>query len=249
MAKYDLNLLYHPGQVNVVLDALSRRPTTIILTEQKGLIEEMRRLTLEVVLPGEVAHCMALQLQSSLVNRIKEAQAGDKQLQKFRNQVEAGLRTDLMIHEDISLTYGTRLWVPKGDVKQELPAEAHNSSYNIHPGRTKMYRDMRQQFWWHGTKREIARFVSKCLVCQQVKAEHQRKASLLQPLPIPEWKWKHITVNFVTALLRSPKGHNAIWVIMDRLTKSAHFIPFRVGQSIETLAECYMQEIVRIHGY
>ena len=73
-------------------------------------------------------------------------------------------------------------------------------------------------------------------------------AGLLQPLPIPEWKWEHITMDFVTALPRSQKGNNAVWVIVDRLTKSAHFIPFRLGQSTELLAEKYMQEVVRLHG-
>jgi len=81
-----------------------------------------------------------------------------------------------------------------------------------------------------------------------VKAKHQRTADLLQPLPITEWKWKHITMHFITALPRSSKGHNAVWVIVDRLTNNAHFIPFRVGQSTEALAECYMQEIVKLHG-
>ena len=76
--------------------------------------------------------------------------------------------------------------VPKGEVRQEVLAEAHNSAYSIHPGGTKMYQDLKQRFWWHGMKREIARYVAKCLVCQQVKAEHQRTAGLLQPLPIPE---------------------------------------------------------------
>ena len=90
MAEYDLNLQYHPGRVNVVSDVLRRKPAAMILTQQKALIEEMRRLTLEVVIPGAVAHCMALQLQSSLIDKIKEGQAGDKQLQKFRGQVEAG---------------------------------------------------------------------------------------------------------------------------------------------------------------
>jgi len=87
----------------------------MILTEQKSLIEEMRRLTLEVV-PGEVARCMALQLQSSLIDRIKEAQPKDKQLQKFKDQVGAGLRIDLIIPRDGSLRYGVILCVPKGDV-------------------------------------------------------------------------------------------------------------------------------------
>jgi len=81
-----------------------------------------------------------------LIDRIKEAQAGDKQLQKFRGQVEAGLRTDLLLHGDGSLRYGAWLCVPKGDVRQELLAEAYNSPYNIHPGGTKMYRDFKQHF-------------------------------------------------------------------------------------------------------
>ena len=97
-------------------------------------------------------------------------------------------------------------------------------------------------------KREIAQYVMKCPLCQQVKAEHQRPAGLLQPLPIPELKWEHVTMDFVTALPRSPKGNNTVWVAVDLLTKSAYFIPFRVGQSIEILADTYMRAIVRLHG-
>ena len=120
------------------------------------------------------------------MNRIKKAQTGDNQLQKLRDQVEASLRTDLILHRDESLRYVARLCVPKGNIRQELLADAHNSPYNIHPGGTKKYRDLKQHFWWHGMKRKIAKFVLKCLICQQVKAEHQRTAGLLQPLPIPE---------------------------------------------------------------
>lgn len=95
-------------------------------------------------------------------------------------------------------------------------------------------------------KREIARFMSKCLICQQVKAEHQSTLALLQPLPIPKWKWEKITMHFAT-LPQSPKHNNAIWVIVDRLTKATHFIPLLVGQSTKTLAEKYMWEAVRFH--
>ena len=80
-----------------------------------------------------------------------------------------------------------------------------------------------------------------------MKAEHQRPAGLLQPLPIPEWKWEHVTMDFVTTLPRGPKGNNAVWVVVDRLTKSAHFIPFRVGQSTELLGDKYMRDIIRLH--
>ena len=97
-------------------------------------------------------------------------------------------------------------------------------------------------------KKEIAQFVQKCLVCQQVKVEHQKPSGLLQPLEIPEWKWEHITMDFVSRLPRSQKGHDAIWVIVDRLTKSAHFLPINMRYSLEKLAQLYMNEIVRLHG-
>ena len=97
-------------------------------------------------------------------------------------------------------------------------------------------------------KKDVEDFVSKCLICQQVKTERQRPAGLLKPLPIPVWKWQNITMDFVTKLPRTPKKNDVVWVIVDRLTKSAHFIPFRVGQSTEVLADKYIREIVRLHG-
>ena len=111
-----------------------------------------------------------------------------------------------------------------------------------------MYQDLKQNFWWNAMKREIAQYVAKCLVCLHIKIERQRTAGLLQPSLIPEWKWEHITMDFVTALPRSPNGNNAVWVIIDRLTKPAHFLPFRVNQSTKVLADKYIKEIVHLHG-
>jgi len=99
-----------------------------------------------------------------------------------------------------------------------------------------------------GMKRDVAEFVSKCLTCQQVKAEHQVPAGLLHPLPVPEWKWERITMDFVMGLPRTQKSHDAVWVIVDRLTKSAHFLPVRMDYSLERLAKLYIDEIVRLHG-
>ena len=90
-----------------------------------------------------------------------------------------------------------------------------------------MYHNIRDLYWWDGMKKDIADFVSKCLTCQQVKAEHQKPSGKLQPLPIPEWKWERITMDFVTGLPHSKDGYNSIWVIVDRLTKSAHFLPIK----------------------
>ena len=95
----------------------------------------------------------------------------------------------------------------------------------MHPGSTKMYHDLRRHYWWEGMKREVADFMARCLVCQQVKAEHKKLSGKLQSLDIPEWKWDKITMDLVTGLPRSTKGYDSIWVIVDRLTKSAHFLP------------------------
>ena len=90
-----------------------------------------------------------------------------------------------------------------------------------------MYRTIKENYWWSGMKRDVAEFVSRCLVCQQVKAEHQKPSKTLQPLPILEWKWEHITMDFVVGLPRAQGGYDVIWVIVDRLTKSAHFLAIR----------------------
>ena len=97
-------------------------------------------------------------------------------------------------------------------------------------------------------KREVAEWVSKCLTCQRVKAEHQLPSGLLRPLKIPEWKWEHIAMDFVTGLPRTKTNHDAIWVIIDRLTKSAHFLPINERYIIDKLVDIYLKEIIVRHG-
>ena len=126
--------------------------------------------------------------------------------------------------------------------------EAHRSKFVVHPGSTKMYQDLKRQYWWEGMKRDVANFVAKCMVCQQVKAEHQRPSGLLQPLPIPEWKWDEITMDFVMGLPLTPLKHDTVRLIVDRLTKSAHFIPIRKDCKVSKLARLYVGNILRLHG-
>ena len=97
-------------------------------------------------------------------------------------------------------------------------------------------------------KRDVVDYVSKCLTCQQVKAEHQRPAGLLQPLRIPEWKWEDIAMDFVVGLPKTVGQHDSVWVIVDRYTKSAHFLPVKVTFTVDQYAELYVKEIVRLHG-
>ncbi|KAL4010650.1 hypothetical protein IC575_030153 [Cucumis melo] len=118
----------------------------------------------------------------------------------------------------------------------------------MHPGSTKVYQDLKRVYWWRNMKREVAEFVSKCLVCQQVKAPRQKPAGLLQPLSIPEWKWENVSMDFITGLPRTLRGFTVIWVVVDRLTKSAHFGPGKSTYTASKWARLYMSEIVRLHG-
>ena len=90
--------------------------------------------------------------------------------------------------------------------------------------------------------------MSKCLTCHQVKAEHQVPIGLLQPLPIPQWKWNNITMDFMSGFPLMQQKHDSVWVIVDQLKNSAHFIPVRMDYSMDRLTELYVKEIVRLHG-
>ena len=138
------------------------------------------------------------------------------------------------MRRDGTMRFGDYLCVPNDeDLKKELMIEAHCTPYLVHPGSSKMFQDLRKVYWWTNMRREIAHFVEQCLTCQQVKAEHQRPSGLLKPLLIPVWKWEHITMDFVVGLPQTLRGLNAIWVIVDRLTKSAHFLPVKTTYSLD----------------
>nr|GEV17800.1 reverse transcriptase domain-containing protein [Tanacetum cinerariifolium] len=136
----------------------------------------------------------------------------------------------------------------KGDVRTIIMDEAHKSKYSVDPEVNKMYYDLRDMYWWPGMKKDTAEYVSKCLTCLKVKAEHQRPSGLLQQPEIPVWKWEKIAMDFVTKLPRTSSGLDIIWVIVDRLTKSAHFLPMREDYKMDILARLYLNEIVARHG-
>ncbi|KAK2443611.1 hypothetical protein QL285_014700 [Trifolium repens] len=242
---FDFNLNYHPGKANVVADALSRKTlyASELLMQQCGLYEKFRDLNLNVIYRKSGIRINKIEVSCELRPRIVQAQQDDVELQKRVNHPEFSVATDGAI------LYEGRLCVPQNDeLKRLILEEAHKSGFSIHPGSTKMYHDLKENYWWPNMKAEIAEFVSRCIVCQQVKIEHQKPGGPLQPLDIPEWKWEHITMDFVGGLPRNQQGQDSIWVIVDRLTKSAHFIPVKSTYKAPQYAAIFMEQIVRLHG-
>nr|GFA26190.1 retrotransposon protein, putative, Ty3-gypsy subclass [Tanacetum cinerariifolium] len=208
---YDTNIQYHPGKANVVADALSRK---------SGMIAGIKH-----------GYWASLRVEPNLISWIKEAQKEDSEIWTIVENLDK--QVEFHLDDDNVLWQNTRLVVPNDvSLGEALLTEAHSSPFSVHPGSTKMYHDLKQYFWWSGIKRDVATFVSRCLVCQQGKIEHQRASGLLQPLDIPVWKWDEISMDFVTGLPPTQRRHDAIWVVVDRLTKSAHFLPIRKDYSV-----------------
>ncbi|GJS59447.1 reverse transcriptase domain-containing protein [Tanacetum coccineum] len=160
-----------------------------------------------------------------------------------------GMDKAFEIRPDGTCCIKNQSWLPLfGNLRNLIMHESHKLKYSIHPGSDKMYQDLKKLYWWPNMKAIIAEYVSKCLTCSRVKAECQKSSGLLVQSKIPMWKWERITMDFITKLPKTLNRHDTIWVIVDRLTKSAHFIPTQETDSMETLTRLYIKEIVSRHG-
>ncbi|GJR44709.1 putative reverse transcriptase domain-containing protein [Tanacetum coccineum] len=151
--------------------------------------------------------------------------------------LQRGIDEMIELRSDRALYYLDRIWVPlKGDVRTLIMDEAHKSKYSVHPRADKMYYDLRDRYWWSGMKKDIAMYVSKCLTCLKVKAEHQRPSGLLQQPEIPEWKWEGIAMDFVTKLPRTSSRHDTM-MTSNNVYFIASFILFSKRRAFWSLNE------------
>jgi hypothetical protein len=162
---------------------------------------------------------------------------GDPKVACFREDAEG------------TLWFKERLVVARREaLKKKILDEAHTSRYSIHPGSTKMYNDIREQFWWTRMKHEAARCVSECNTCWKVKVDYMKPGGLLQLLSIPEWKWDDISMDFIVGLPLSAHKFDSIWVIIDRLSKSAHFILVHTNYNVQKYVRIYITRMLCLHG-
>nr|GFC43076.1 putative polyprotein [Tanacetum cinerariifolium] len=176
---------------------------------------------IELYVRGQHGYWASLRIEPDLISRIKKAQKEDNEIWTIVENLDK--QVEFHLDDDHVLWQDTRLVVPNDvSLREALLTEAHSSPFLVHPAR--------------------------CLIYHQVKIEHQWASGLLQQLDIPVWKWDEISMDFVIGLPQTQRRHDAIWVVVDRLTKSAHFLPIRKNYSVSRLAEIFQQEIVPLHG-
>ncbi|GJV37525.1 putative reverse transcriptase domain-containing protein [Tanacetum coccineum] len=184
----------------------------------------------------------------NLPKQILSAQSESRKEENFINEDLHGIINKFEPRADGMLCLNNRSWIPYfGDLRALIMHESYKSKYSIHPGSDKMYQDMKKLYSWPNMKAEIATYVSKCLTCAKVKIEYQKPSGLLVQPEIPQWNWDNITMDFVTKLPKMAAGQDTIWVIVDRLTKSAHFLPMREDDTLEKLMRQYLKEVVSRH--
>nr|GEZ17079.1 putative reverse transcriptase domain-containing protein [Tanacetum cinerariifolium] len=232
LSDYDCDIRYHPRKANLVADALIR----------KERVEPLR------------VRALVMTIGLDLPKQILEAQIEALKPENLENEDVGGMirkdipKEKLEPRADGTLYLNDRSWLPcYGNLRSVIMHESHKLKYSIHPGSDKMYRDMKKLYWWPNMKANIATCVDKCLTCAKVKAKHQRPSGLLVQPAIPEWKWDNITMDIITKLSKSSQGFDTIWVIVDRLTVSAHFLPIRENDPLNKLARLYLNRIVARH--
>jgi hypothetical protein len=223
LSEYDFDIKNIKGKENKVADELSRRVHELHATTISMYQTNIKRKIMEAI-------DVDLQYRD-LVEKLQQ----DKMPQKVVNY---NLGIDgILLHKNI-------IFVPNvKNLKRMILHEMHNVHYAGHPGYQKTIASIKRHYFWPGMKREIVEYIARCMEFHKVKVEHRHPTGLLQPFSIPEWKWEVVTMNFTTRFPRTGKLHDSIMVVVDKLTKDAHFIPLKTTHKATNVADIFMKEV------
>eukprot|EP00253_Pinus_taeda_P012142 PITA_12142 len=228
LSGFDFDIKHLQGKENKVADALSRKIHNLYEVSFSGW-------------------------ESPIMEMIKEIADQDTEYQQLKSQIQQSTEKDSQQDYEVDdagrIYFKKRLYVPNQHrIRNLIMDEFHISHYAGHPGYQKMITTIRKEYFWPGMKKSIVEYLARCLECQQIKAEHQHPTGLLQPLPVPEWKWEIISMDFITGLPRTKRNNDSIFVVVDKLSKAAHFIPVQSTYKAMQIAHIFKQNVFRLHG-
>jgi hypothetical protein len=261
LAGVDFKIFYRPGKQNGKPDALSRRtefrpkkgggddqPITTILHKEHfsnpiiSAISSGGEGTIFIVSSARLSSIPPVKWSEEFLKMVRDAGQNDKDYREAAKQV----KEPFMIEDGI-LYQKMKLWVPKDLIQTVLESE-HDSKIAGHFGQDKTIELIRRNFWWPRMDKTIIDYIQSCVECQKDKAARHLKYGLLQPLELPYAPWRSIAMDFITDLPES-SGCDQLWVVVDRFTKMAHFIPLQKnGKTTEDLARIFAKEIWKLHG-
>jgi hypothetical protein len=220
LSEYEFDINHIIGKENKVVDALSRR------------VHEMHDMTI-------------IMYKLDLRKKILEVFKSNLRYVDIKVTLQQGMSQQKLEHyeirEDRILMYRNIVYVSNDkDLKSLILSDMRKVPYVRHPGYQKTIFAVKKQYFWPGMEKEVVDFIARCLECQKVKAEHIHLASFLQPLPILEWKWEVVTMDFITKFPRTTKQHDYIMVVVKKLTKTAHFVPVKSSHKAVDIVEIYM---------
>ena len=226
MLGYDFEIIYKKGKQNVVADALSRKDEDV-----------------------EALLCAISIIQPDWINEAREEWKNDEEVWALIQKLQQDSSTsDTFSWQNDSLSYKDRLYLCKNSqLKQKILMELHTSPLGGHSGFLKTYHRVKKDFFWDGLNSDIQKFVAECLVCQRNKVETIKTPGLLQPLSIPSQRWEEVSMDFITGLPKS-EGKSVIMVVVDRLTKYAHFCALSHPFKASTVSTAFMETIQKLHG-
>lgn len=246
-ADYDFEVVHRPGKTNVVADALSR----LYMAQSSGQLVHYE--------PEEeqLYGLLEVNISENMLHSIKQAYAEDSIVKKITTELDTA-KTENKINttgfEVISdLLYRTsgdnfQLYIPNHEIRKQILQECHDTPVGGHFGRAKTLAAVSHSFWWPNLQRDIEEYINTCIVCQQDKSSQQKPKGLLQPLSVPHKPWRQISMDYIVKLPLTPRGHDAVFVCVDRFSKMAHFVPCHTTINAPAAAQIFFDTVWKLHG-
>jgi hypothetical protein len=228
LREYDFDIKHIKGKENKVVDALSRR------------VHELHSTTISMY-------------KTDIKRKNMEAKNADLQYREFVEMIQQGKMPQKVDNYNLGingiLLFKNKIFVPNvQDLKHMILHEMHNVPYAGHPRYQKIVDVIKSHYFWPVMKREIVEYIARCTECQKFKAEHRHRTWLLQYLPIHEWKWELVTMNFITGFPRTSELHDSIMVVVENITKAAQFIPLKTTHKETDVVDIFLKEVAQLHG-